>query len=677
MKKRVLSIIFVLTVVLSCIVFVSGDDTPETSIKLTGNTGAVITSAEDITDVFTEDGDTLCTVSYEGKTATVKSNEGAAGISKVTVKTAGNNTYEYEIPLGYTTFAFDGNTLKVYEGTSSKYEILLVTVAGEETSPSAESGEDGSKIYKNTSDGKLDIEIKKAGGDFVFTGKGDDMSVAVKKEATGNSTLNLCGLNLASSYTAPITVKKDSQASVFINVCRGFENTLSDCAFNDADTYGDTKDGGNGENANYAESAVIKGKDYSDINFTGSGKLTLNCFTKNAVKVGRYGFLTVDGPELIVNSTNHGLSCENVLKIKSGRIIINADHDGIRTDPDEIKPDKGLKGDILLAGGRTRIFAGKDAIQAAGSLSVEEGAYVFGECKDLPESTISEGSQNCAVIATEIAAGQTVKILQNGKVLFNTVSPTDAEHIFYTDPEMTSDPVTYSADDSELVETVWDECQHEWLTDRTVDATCTEKGTVYFVCRKCGVTKTEEIDIIPCKCLEYKDLKASQWYHEGIDYVLNKEMMNGVGEGKFDPNGSLTRGMLVTILYRKEGSPSVEGQTTPFTDIKKGKWYADGVTWAYNRNVVNGISATAFEPDTPISREQIATILFRYLGAEQTEENLGKFPDAKKVSSYASLPMSWAAENGIIQGISGKLEPKQNATRAQIATILQRIDSVN
>ena len=163
-----------------------------------------------------------------------------------------------------------------------------------------------------------------------------------------------------------------------------------------------------------------------------------------------------------------------------------------------------------------------------------------------------------------------------------------------------------------------------------------------------------------------------QWYHEGTDFVIANGLMNGVGNGKFDPNGSLTRAMLVTILYRVEGSPDVSGYRNPFTDVPAGQWYTDAIIWAAHEGIVNGMSPTTYEPNTNITREQIATIMHRYAGEPAGTGNLSGFPDVYDVSAYALNAMKWAVGAGIINGSSGKLAPRENATRAQIAAILQR-----
>ena len=172
----------------------------------------------------------------------------------------------------------------------------------------------------------------------------------------------------------------------------------------------------------------------------------------------------------------------------------------------------------------------------------------------------------------------------------------------------------------------------------------------------------------------YTDVVDGNWAVEAVNYVTEKDYMKGLSETTFGPNGALTRGMLVTVLYRMAGSPSVEGLENPFEDVAAGTWYTDAVIWAYHENVVAGTSETTFAPNVNITREQIAAILFRYSGAEKVEEDhLSDFTDADKISGYAVDAMNWAVANGLIAGMGdGTVAPRATATRAQIASILMR-----
>ena len=208
------------------------------------------------------------------------------------------------------------------------------------------------------------------------------------------------------------------------------------------------------------------------------------------------------------------------------------------------------------------------------------------------------------------------------------------------------------------------------------EATCTEDGyTGDLVCTVCGET-VEQGETIPANCPSkaFSDLDTTQWYHEGVDFALENGLMKGMSDTIFAPNGEVTRAQLVTILYRLEGQPSVEGLENPFEDVAETDWFYDAVVWAASEGVVNGTSETTFDPNAAITREQIATILFRYAGAEAVEEDhLKDFTDADKISAYAVDAMNWAVANGLIKGLTDTtVAPRATATRAQIATILMR-----
>ena len=178
-----------------------------------------------------------------------------------------------------------------------------------------------------------------------------------------------------------------------------------------------------------------------------------------------------------------------------------------------------------------------------------------------------------------------------------------------------------------------------------------------------------------CPAEKYTDVDTTQWYHEGVDYVIEKGMMNGTGTNTFEPNSTTTRGMIVTILYRLEKEPAAG--TSPFTDVDAGQWYAKAVAWAAANGVVNGTSPTTFNPNDPITREQMAAILYRYAsfkGYDVTQKaDLAGFTDAAQISDYAKDPMAWANKAGLIGGVSATtLQPQGSAIRAQVATILMR-----
>ena len=186
----------------------------------------------------------------------------------------------------------------------------------------------------------------------------------------------------------------------------------------------------------------------------------------------------------------------------------------------------------------------------------------------------------------------------------------------------------------------------------------------------------EALKTAGCPSTNFTDVEENGWYHTGVDFMVKNGFMNGVADDAFDVDGNLTRAQLVTILYRIAGEPESTA-TNPFADVADGQWYTNAVIWAAENGIVKGVNTTTFAPNDQITREQIATILFRYAKAEKVEGKLAGFPDAGKVSDYAADAMAWAVEQGLINGISesdGKtyLAPQETATRAQIAVILMR-----
>ena len=176
--------------------------------------------------------------------------------------------------------------------------------------------------------------------------------------------------------------------------------------------------------------------------------------------------------------------------------------------------------------------------------------------------------------------------------------------------------------------------------------------------------------------LPFADVSGSDWFYNDVRYVYEKGIMDGTGADRFSPNVPLTRAMIVTILYRMAGSPSVSG-SSDFTDVAAGKWFAKAVAWAAANGIVNGYGSGLFGPNDPVTREQLAAILYRYavyggMTAVTLEENLGSFADTAQLSAYAIQAMNWAVGQGLINGSGSNLVPKAQATRAQVAAIIHR-----
>ena len=230
------------------------------------------------------------------------------------------------------------------------------------------------------------------------------------------------------------------------------------------------------------------------------------------------------------------------------------------------------------------------------------------------------------------------------------------------------------------VDTYVDALGHAWDNGKvTKEPTETETGVKTFTCTRCGETKTETIPATGVMDVTkmFTDVSHS-WADDGIQYCVTHQLMSGIGNNLFGPKLTTTRAQIVQILYNLEGEPKVSG-TTPFTDLTQ-DWYQDAVLWAYQTGVVAGTSSTTFEPDLPVTREQIAVILMEYvtrvlkLERTWTPADLSIFPDADSVSDWAKDAMADAVGLGLISGASNGgqtyLEPQGSATREQVATIL-------
>ena len=221
---------------------------------------------------------------------------------------------------------------------------------------------------------------------------------------------------------------------------------------------------------------------------------------------------------------------------------------------------------------------------------------------------------------------------------------------------------------------------HDWGSGKvTKEPTATENGIKTYICARCGEIKTEVIPAGGCPSAGFTDVPGEDnWAHAGIDYCVANGLMSGVGGNLFAPKMTTTRAQIVQILYNLEGEPRVYG-STPFTDLTN-DWYKDAILWAYQTGVVAGTSGTTFDPDLPVTREQIAVILMEYtsrvLGLKNlcTPADLSRYPDAGSVSDWAKNAMADAVALGLISGASNGgqtlLEPQGSATREQVATIL-------
>ena len=213
-----------------------------------------------------------------------------------------------------------------------------------------------------------------------------------------------------------------------------------------------------------------------------------------------------------------------------------------------------------------------------------------------------------------------------------------------------------------------------WLSVKAEDGTkidvyeAIKEDTYYFFMPDQAVT-VSAIFAYDYPDMPFTDVNSNSWYFNAVEFVYNKGIMQGVSSTKFSPNGTVTRGMLVTMLWRMAGEPYVGGGS--FDDVASGSYYATAVAWAAKNGIVDGYNSTRFGPNDAVTREQIATMLYRYakwLGYSASGSSLAGYSDASSVSSWAKDAMGWAVKNSVVTGVTAtKLNPASSATRAETA----------
>ena len=169
----------------------------------------------------------------------------------------------------------------------------------------------------------------------------------------------------------------------------------------------------------------------------------------------------------------------------------------------------------------------------------------------------------------------------------------------------------------------------------------------------------------------FSDVGESDWFYEAVKYANKNGLLDGLGEGRFSPNGNLSRAQLAQILFSREGKPAVNFLMS-FSDVDESAWYAEAVRWAASQSIVSGYDGGRFGPGDSVTREQLALMLWRYAGSPAVSSGELEFSDADQVSGWALEAMRWAVEQGILSGTgSGQLSPRGLATRAQAAQMLK------
>ena len=262
------------------------------------------------------------------------------------------------------------------------------------------------------------------------------------------------------------------------------------------------------------------------------------------------------------------------------------------------------------------------------------------------------------------------------KVTVATVSNGSAKASASTAAKDATVTVTLSPDKGYKLDkiTVTDASGKEIATTKKSDTSYTFTMPASAVTVKVAYVKDDAAVVEPTT--GFSDVADKDWFADAVKYVADKGMMNGTSKTTFGPNDSTTRGMIVTVLYRLENEPSAAAAS--FTDVVSGQYYTDAVAWANANGIVTGYGNGKFGPNDVVTREQLAAILYRYAQYKKYDVSVGEdtnilsYADVQSVSAYAIPAMQWAGGAGIVNGSNGKLNPQNNATRAEVATMLMR-----
>ncbi|MBR5632537.1 MAG: S-layer homology domain-containing protein, partial [Clostridia bacterium] len=425
-----------------------------------------------------------------------------------------------------------------------------------------------------------------------------------------------------------------------------------------------------------------------------------------------YTMLTIDNSTITAESNDTSLvTMDGDIVINESTLDIKSIDTAVRSDDNIIVTDSNVNiesigtgiftfEEISVTNSDLKIFSGWEAIDSSyltvrggtlyASSSGEEaiGAYINAKFDDYCD-------ENCQVVLTGAYFGivtaelnflkcDMTVISANGHALKSEAIRFDEFQVVTAASTMSSTPTTYVPAQNETycyVKVHTHNFSDEWTVD--VKPTVNSVGQKSRHCAGCDevrdITEIDKIEMIDSS-ERFTDVSATSWAKDGIDYVVSYGYMNGTGNGStFSPSGTMSRSMIVTVLYRIAGQPS-HGEENPFTDVGDG-WYYDAVLWAYENGIVTGTSATTFAPNGDVTREQMATFLYRFakhMGYDTSAKaDLTVFPDEGKVGSWAYDALAWANAEGLITGAKGsdgaiRLDPQGKATREQVATILMR-----
>ena len=422
--------------------------------------------------------------------------------------------------------------------------------------------------------------------------------------------------------------------------------------------------------------------------FYGCTGLTSITFSDAVASIGRYAFSNCTGLTSVTIPNSVTSIGDFVFGGCTGltSIIVEGDNPNYSSDVSGVLFNKEKTELICCPGGKTGSYTIPDSVTSIGNCAFEGCTGLTSVCflGDAPEIGYS-----------------VFQILDDESDAYINIPGLTLYYI-----EGKSGWTTPTWGEAEYPTAVWDGVNipqpHTHSYTAVVTApTCTEKGyTTYtcacgdsykkdFVsalghdfkdgtCTRCGASDPNYKPVDPTPEATFTDVSETAWYKNSVDYAVEHGLMNGTGTNTFEPESTMTRAMLVTVLWRYANAP--KPGANPFTDVPNGKWYTDAVAWAAENGVVNGVGDGKFEPDGSVTREQMAAILYRYaqkVGIDTSKHTeLSAFPDASRVSAYARASMQWIVAEGVIGGSreNGQdwLNPQGNATRAEVATILMR-----
>jgi len=420
-----------------------------------------------------------------------------------------------------------------------------------------------------------------------------------------------------------------------------------------------------------------------DINIADAGK-----YTGSAIEPE----VTVDG----ISTSDYVVSYSNNINAGTASVTVSPAPNGRYNFPPVTKNFTIDKADQIISGQHISLEVGESvdlstlfSAEGALSYSIANGATISG--------TVLTAGDTPGTYALEVTAAATenYNAVTRGYDVIITVDTNDDPFIppalinytltFETNGGSNIAPVNKLAGSGvEFNNYVPTKAGYEfagWYSDKTL----TEKVTSIRLNKSMTVyAKWTEIPVIDescnggkdCPSYSLTDVDQKQWYHEGIDFVVANGMMNGVGNNKFDPHGITSRAMIVTILHRLEGEPTVT-DANPFSDVKNDIWYTDAVIWAEANGIVNGYGNGKFGPEDDITREQMAKIMYNYAEykgyAVSARASLASFSDADKISSWATEEVQWTVAVGLINGMGdGTVAPQGDAERCQVAAIFMR-----